>query len=203
MDNCLQQKKGKSQEFSKHFLTNSAGGYPLMEQVLESSSLQAAQWLVRHQHRVPREAPDAPLLKMFKVRLGGTLKTWSNGRCPLALSSVKCTRPQPCSLSQGCSAGIETAQSGVAKAGGHSAVLLRPVHKAWSASVLWEITAHSAETSAILAAPIWFLKDLEAGKQDRAAVGWEKDLPNSAESSRTQPDLLSGNQNGTKNLQWK
>lgn len=83
----------------------------------------------------------------------------------------------PTALSQGRSLGLKTTQSGTAKAGGHSVVLLRPVNKAWSASVLWEITAHSAETSVILAAPIQILKGLEPGKQDRAVVWVGKRSP--------------------------
>lgn len=65
MNNCLQQRKGKSQKFSKHFLTQSARDYPVMVQVPDSFALQPAQCLVRHQNRVPREAADAPLLEMF------------------------------------------------------------------------------------------------------------------------------------------
>jgi len=40
--------------------------------------------VVKHWHRLPREAVAAPSLEVFKARLDGLLKgaTWSSGRCP-------------------------------------------------------------------------------------------------------------------------
>ena len=40
--------------------------------------------VVRHWHRLPREAVGAPSLEVFKVRLDGALATWSSSeRCQL------------------------------------------------------------------------------------------------------------------------
>lgn len=102
-----------------------------------------------------------------------------------------------------CSVGPKTTQSDGARTGGHSVVLLRPVLEASLTPVLRDHITNSRSIICYFGSSHLISERLAAWQSDRAAVWWEKDLPDSAESSRTQPDLLSRNQNAANNLKSK